>query len=416
MEIITLDNGLRVALQKTPFHRIAGNLNVNKGAYHEKEHERGLSHLLEHCIAFGGEKGLNMVQVQKRLDSFNYFNAHTSVGRINYIACLIPDQLESWLEWLAGTTLNPGLQHFQNQKEIVIQELNDHKSMNGKADYNKKILEAFYEGHPRGIDVGGEPELITNTTLDDLFAFYNTGFQCPHNMDLVITGALPDNCFELIKKYFSKKVEGPNTRVKFPEKSTLSKQTIIHHAAPDLINKQNPEQSSALLNLLVAIPPSTQPDFASIIALNFVLGSGMHSRLFQRIRNQEGLAYTISSETSEGYGCAGIQVSTSVKAKKWQKTRDLIFEEFKKLKKTPVTQEEITRMLSNLEYSVLTGMDSLDNVLSQMCYELDDGTPIEEIIQRYHSLTPEKIQETAIKYLPEQEDKYVLGIYDPLKE
>ena len=103
-----LDNGLVVALQKTPTQTVAAKLRVNYGSSHEREGEEGLAHYLEHCLVTGGSSKYNPISADEIRGTFGYSNAFTNIGRTFFVGQMLTEDLETWMDYISDHVLRPG--------------------------------------------------------------------------------------------------------------------------------------------------------------------------------------------------------------------------------------------------------------------------------------------------------------------
>jgi|SRR3989344_5725560 len=412
-----LDNGLVVALQKTPTETITTKLRVHYGAIHEKEGEEGLAHLLEHCIIRGGSRKYDSVTTDDIMGSFGFYNANTEAIRTNFWAEMLSEDIEKWLDIVSDFTFRPRLNQLNVEREIeiVLREVSDRKS-NPVYNDDRKFSLAIYGDHPKGRLIIGREEVIKNADPDKLRDFHDRGYH-PNNMDLIIAGGLPDNIEEMVSSYFGSFPQGENTRIKLPSTIPLKDKTIFQIYSPERINKENPEESSAQIALYFTAPESGHPDEYSAKMMNSILGANSDSMLYQSIRNKKGLAYVIGSRYDDEYNFGEMGINASIPAKKIEESIDSIFEEMDNMKKEKVNNKLLEKMKRSVQYNIAKTFETNDGHIYAIQLNLDRGVTSESVMKDYDKVTPERVMEVANKYLPDRETgKYVLHILNPLKE
>ncbi len=410
-----LDNGLDVTMQKTSTKTAFAFLRTNFGSSHEEEGEEGLVHLLEHCLVNAGTDKLSPTEFAKYRDSFGGdFNVATSIGRTFFQLDLLKEDFESALNFLSQIVFCPNFNSkmVETQKQVVLIETSDNKGTASFTD-SKRFREALYRGHPINYDGLGKEQIIRKATIEDLNKLHGRGFS-PNNIELFLVGALPDDVKELVNKYFGPYKPRKDTRREFPELSPLEKQTIIHSFAPDLLNKDNPQTSSAEISFGFVVPPELKYGYP-LNLISGILTGGTDSRLYKKIRSQKGLAYSIKSDYSSEYNAGTFLIQTNVPATKYEKVIEYLFEGLNELKKEKVDASELNRLIKITKFKVASQFETNMGHIQEMTRIKDHGITMDEILRTYQSITPEQIQETAIQYIPDKDENYVLLIRNPLK-
>jgi zinc protease len=360
-EIYTLDNGLKVALEKKPTETINGTLRVFHGALHEKKGEEGLAHFLEHTLIMGGSEKYDTKETENIWNSFGFSNAYTSLDETTFPVDIINNDLELYLDFISNAVFKPKFdnQKVEQEKYIVLRESSDNKS---KPDYvdNKKFIKALYgKNSPLDYSILGKDEVVESTTRNELQKFHSRGYH-PNNMDFVLVGGLPKNIKKLVEKYFGDYKPGPGKKFEFPKNSPLTKKSKNHSYAPELINKDHPEASSATLSMAFFAPTKKEKDEYSIEILNEILGG---SELKENLQDEK------------------------------------IIERIKKRK----------------VYNCLKLLGTNEGRSKIIHFVIDDDLTTEKYLTKINEITPENIREAAIKYLPDKNGNYVLLLRDPLK-
>jgi predicted Zn-dependent peptidase len=161
-------------------------------------------------------------------------------------------------------------------------------------------------------------------------------------------------------------------------------------------NKKSLEQVQICLG--VPAPPITDENRYGALILNTVLGGGMSSRLFQTIREERGMAYSIYSDLSPYRDTGTLCVYAGTSASKALEVVDLILAEFRNLKETPLTQEELTRAKDQLKGNLLLGLESsnarMANLARQEMYFHHFFT-VDELIARVDEVDAPQVQAMA---------------------
>jgi len=411
-----LENGLVVALQETPTQTIAAKLRVNYGSSHEREGEEGMAHFLEHCLVTGGSKKYDPIQADEIRGSFGMFNAFTNIGRTYFVGQMLEEGFEKWLDYISNHVFMPRFdsERINGERERVLREISDVKS-DPMYPVNIEFNRVFYRGHPKGRFGLGKEEVVRNADLERIADFHSRGYN-PNNIDLIVVGGLPENIEELIKQYFGSHPKGENTRKEFPSLTHLQKKIVLHKPAPERINADNPEGSSAQIFLAYAGPASNHPDVYAIRAMNQILGGDTNSLLFQNMGLKKGLAYNIETSYDGDYNVGELQVIANVSAKRINEAVNTIFEEIETMKTKRVDTKITERIKRMAKYSLAKTLESNEGHISAIDMKLDEGLTPKSFMEGWDRVTPGRVQEAAKKYLPSKDKgKYILYIRDPLK-
>ncbi len=410
-----LDNGLFVALQNTPTQTIAAKLRVNYGSSHERHGEEGLAHFLEHCLVSGGSQKYDPLSADDIRDSFGNSNAFTNIGRTSFVGNMLTEDIGTWLDYTSDHILRPRFdkERVNGERKRILREIFDSKS---NSNYYQEFKEAFYRGHPKGRFILGNEEIVKNATLEKISAFHSKGYH-PNNMDLIIAGELPENVEELINQYFGSAQMGKNTRKRFSEATPLQEKIILHRPAPERYNIENPNESSAQLVLASIFPKELDKEEPALRTILQILGGGTTSFLYQNMGLKKGLAYNVSTSYNKDYNCREWNVHADVPAKRINEAVTTLFEEIKRIKTQKIPNKMIDRMKRGIKYDFVKTLESNEGNISAIEWKLDKGLTPESYIKGCNSVTSEKVQEVANKYLPDQEKgNYLLYIADPLKK
>lgn len=414
----SLDNGLSFLYKNTPTHTIYGQINVNHGSLNEKKGEEGIAHMLEHTIILGGNKEHGPEDINKKIAELGEFDAETYLDHIAFTGGILPEEIESYFKLMHNILFYPIFDKkiVNEEKNRILREIYDTKSEPTWDECNK-TRDLVFRDSPHNYFQGGKDEVIKATTVDDLKNFHRRGYN-PNNMNIILVGNIPKNIEYLVNEYFSKIPEGLGKKFEFEPLEPLKEQTILHTYAPDLINNEKPEESSAFFELDLIFPSINSEDFYSIVFLDSILGGGLDSRLFKSIAQRKGLAYTIGSnyDTSDNKGL--ISILGKISSSRSEEVFDTVFDEFKIMQKKIVESEDIEKRKKSVIYNYKKRFESNDGIAQLIKTELYTGMTSEKYLEGLNRVSPESIREVANKYLPKtrEEGKYVLLLRDPLKK
>ncbi|MDO8508248.1 MAG: pitrilysin family protein [Nanoarchaeota archaeon] len=421
----TLENGLLVALQKTPLQiktpkqTITGQLRFHHGSVHENPGEEGIAHFLEHNVTNGGSKKYSPEDIKKIRARFPIYNAGTSNSETMYTAGIFQEDLELFLDFFSNITFNPRLDNniMELERQKVLREISDKK---GRPDFrDRQILhESFFRNEFHGYFELGKEEVISNANEEILRRFHSRGYS-PNNADLILVGALPKYVENLIEEYFSNIPIGLGKKFNFPQVNPLEKKVIIHSLAQDLQNKDNLEESNAEISVVFVVPHLRQKLYYPTALINSILRSGINSRLYKSINEKAGLACKIGNDYNGAENVGTMHISGHIHAKKKEPFLDILFKVLKNFRDNLIDYEELKTAKMRLRDKFARNLENNESLLDDVIQlKLDYNITIEDYFSNIARITRKDIREVAQKYFPNgrEDENYVLLIRDPLKE
>jgi predicted Zn-dependent peptidase len=270
------------------------------------------------------------------------------------------------------------------------------------------FTQAFWKDHPLGWPILGTSKTVARLDRQSLVAYHGDRFH-GGNMIFSAAGNLDHDEFaETVARKFASLAEGA---------------TLHELPAPEagarivLRNKKSLEQVQICLG--VPAPRITDENCYATLILNTVLGGGMSSRLFQTIREERGMAYSIYSDVSPYRDTGTLCVFAGASVGKGLEVVELILEEFRKLKQELLSDEELTRAKDQVKGNILLGMESsnarMANLARQEMY-FHEFITIDEIIARISEVSAAQVQAMAQRLLdPARIAVTLLGRLDGVK-
>lgn len=351
-----LPNGVRVVTEQHAHSRsVSVGVWVLTGTRDEDEQDIGLSHFVEHLV-FKGTKKRNAYQIAKSLESLGGdLNAYTTREYTNYHCLVLKEDWKAGLEVLSDLVCNMQVskKDFELEKKVILQEIamSDDSPEEIIYDY---LFEGVYKNHPLGRQILGKSETIEKMTQKRVFEFYRRFYQ---GKNLIISAAGPISHDQFViecQKLFRtrKKFTLPSSRR--PPRWNLSRRLY--------------EKEMEQAHILVALPTTSFSDkyrFEAFI-LNALLGGGMTSRLFQSIREKQGLAYTVYSSLNTNIDSASITIYAGTDTKNIKKVIDIISETLLKIKKNGFKKSELDLFKTQVRGQLLMGADDIENRMSSL--------------------------------------------------
>jgi predicted Zn-dependent peptidase len=245
----------------------------------------------------------------------------------------------------------------------------------------------FWKDHPLGKPILGTTTTVGKLDQEKLFD-YHTGRFRGGNMVFSAAGCLEHDQFvEAISQKFTALPAG---------EAAQEMQTPQASARILLQNKKSLEQVQLCLG--VPAPPITDDNRYATLILNTVLGGGMSSRLFQTIREERGMAYSIYSDLSPYSDTGSLCVYAGTSAGKALEVVDLVMAEFRSLKETPLSDEELTRAKDQLKGNILMGLESSNSRMANLARQemyFHNFMTVEEVIARISAVDAAQVQAMA---------------------
>ena len=405
-----LPNGLMVITEQMPQIRsVSIGIWVKTGSRHEDSDLNGISHFVEHMV-FKGTSNRTAQDIARQVDSIGgNMDAFTAKECICFNIKVLDEHLPVAMDVLSDLVLNPvfNSNDIVRERGVILEEI---KMDEDSPDYlvHEIFTQNFWKDHPLGKPILGTKETVKGFEQPALFDYYGGRFY-PGNLLICAAGNLDHDRFvELVSERFHL-LKAKTNGFHQPAPKTSSK--IV------MRNKKSLEQ----VQICVGVPSPHIADerrYASYI-LNTLLGGGMSSRLFQNIRENQGLAYAIYSELNpyRDTGCLSVYAGTSVQ---WApKVVEMIVAEFGDLKRDTIGEEELRRSKDQLKGSLMLSLESsvarMSNLARQEMY-FDRFFSLDEIIEKIEAVTVEELLNLSRNlFQPQQIAVTVLGNLDGLK-
>ncbi len=384
-----LPNGLIVLTERMEYMRsVAMGVWIKSGSRCEPAETNGISHFVEHML-FKGTRSRTAQHIAREMDSIGgNLDAFTGKETICFNVKSLAEHVPIALDVLVDLVLNPvfDLPDIERERGVILEEIKIDED-NPEVLVHELFTQAFWKDHPLGWPILGTSKTVSRLDQKSLLAYHGDRF---HGGNMIFSAA-----GNLDHDRFAEEVAG-----KF---STLAGGETLHELpAPEagarivLRNKKSLEQVQICLG--VPAPPITDANRYVTLILNTVLGGGMSSRLFQTIREERGMAYSIYSDLSPYRDTGTLCVFAGTSVGKGLEVVDLILDEFRKLKKTTLAEEELTRAKDQVKGNILLGLESsnarMANLARQEMY-FHEFITVEEIIARINAVTSGQVQAMA---------------------
>ncbi len=375
---------------------------LNVGARDETDDQSGLSHFIEHMI-FKGTTRRSAYQIAKEFDAIGgHTNAFTSMENTCYHARVMDAHLTTMVDILSDIFLNSVFDPAEVERErpVILQEIG---MVEDTPEEYVHLLAAdnFFSGHPLGRSILGNPDNILKFDAENIRSFFNR-FYHPERIVIAIAGNIDhDHLVDLLAPTFSAiKIGKP-----LPVRTTpqFSPGTEVH------------TRSLEQVHLCLATPGMsvTDPRRFTFSLLNTIMGGNMSSRLFQIIRERNGLAYAVYSFITSHVDTGMFGVYAGIQSANVRRTLELIHQTMDQMRTTAVDAEGLQDAKEYTKGNLYLAAESVDNQmvrLAQNEIHFNTHIPLSDVIRQVESVRVEEIQELACQlFEPEQIALTLLG-------
>ena len=387
-----LPNGLIVLTEEMQHIRsVSIGIWIKTGSRDEDLQWNGISHFIEHMV-FKGTKHRSAEEIARQVDSIGgNMDAFTAKECVCFNVKVLDDHLPIAMDVLSDLVLNPVFDgaDITRERGVILEEI---KMEEDSPDYlvHEIFTQNFWKDHPLGKPILGTKETVKRFEQPVVLDFYGQRF-APGNLIICAAGNLKHAQFvELVNKHFSQ---------------MQPKKNGFHSPQPKIVPRIIMRNKKALEQVQICVGVPSHPiahgkRYASYI-LNTLLGGGMSSRLFQNIRERQGLAYAIYSDLNpyRDTGCLSVYAGTSRESA--GKVVQSIVSEFRKLKTETVPPEELRRAKDQLKGSLMLSLESstarMSNLARQEMY-FDRFYTLDELIDKIEGVTAEELKELADQF------------------
>lgn len=399
-----LDGGLLVLTEKIPAVRSASvGVWVRTGSIHEQPAEMGVSHLLEHMVFKGTRKrnARDIAIVLERLGGS--LDAYTTREHTCFQARVLDEHLDTALDVLADIVLDPLLrpEDLELEREVVLEEISTVEDTPDDLIFDVHS-ELLWNEHPYGYSILGTRSTVTALSDSDLRRVHAREYRRPNMVIAAVGNVEHESIVARIAGLFHAAPNG----------------SAAPHARPDSPmrpREERIERSSAQTHIVTGTRTfgHGDPRRYALVLLSNAFGGGMSSRLFQRVREELGLAYAVYSFQSfyQHGGVSGVYVGTRPE---WaEKAAAVIRQEYEKLAAFGLTDEELDDMKGQVKGQIVLSLEGPGSRLQRLAgtalYE-EPYLTVDEMMQRVDAVTSNDVAALAAQYFnPDQQVTVRLG-------
>jgi len=386
-----LSNGLTVLTEAMPHVRsVSMGAWIGTGSRDEEAAVNGISHFVEHMV-FKGTTSRSAQQIALEVDTIGgNLDAFTGKEMVCFNIKVLDENVVPALDVLADLVLHPIFtpEELAREQGVILEEI---KMDEDNPDYlvHEIFTQNFWKNDALGRPILGTKKTVSSFNQQIVFDFYASRFT-PRNMVFSAAGNLEhDNFVAQVEQQFSSLAAAS---------AGLLPKLSAPVATPHITLKRKKSLEQVQVCLAVPAPPVNHSDRYGVYLLNTMLGGGMSSRLFQTIREDQGLAYAISSEMNPFRDTGSLCIYAGTAIDKTEKVVQLTLQELRRLKENTVSEGELKRAKDQLKSNIVIGLESSGSRMANLArQEMYFGRffGVDEITQEIEAVTTADIQSLA---------------------
>lgn len=361
---------------------------LHSGSRHETIEQHGLTHFIEHAL-FKGTRKRSAAQIAAEADALGgNLDAFTGREIVGFYDKTLDEHLPRAFELLADLITSPAFDPVELDKErnVILEEIKMVEDTPDDIIFDI-FCENFYPDHALGRPILGTEDSLATFKRDEVQAWYDEIYR-PDNFIFAAAGNLDhEKVIALANEYFGELK---------PRGSQLNSPAPAPSAPITLRHKAELEQSHLVIG--APCPSLISEDRYVANILSAILGGGMSSRLFQSIREDKGLVYTVFSSVTPFKDCGYLNIYAGTSTDQLHETIDAVMEELRRIKAEPVSEEELRRNKDQLKASLMLSLESTSSRMSALAQqEMTFGRFIspDEIIESVDAVTSDDVERLA---------------------
>lgn len=399
----TCQNGVRIVVEQIPTVRSAAlGVWVKTGSRNETPELNGISHFLEHMF-FKGTTTRSARDIAESFDSIGgQVNAFTSKEYTCYYAKVLDNHANYALEVLADMFFNSEFdsEELKKEKNVVYEEINMYEDAPDDIVHDL-LSQAVYGQHPLGFPILGTEKTLSTFTSQTLKQYVHDMYT-PEKVVISIAGNIDETFIKEVERYFGSFKRGVERNEIVQPKFHKNK----------LIRKKDTEQAHLCIgfNGLEIGDENTY----SMTLLNNILGGSMSSRLFQEVREERGLAYSIYSYHSSYQDCGILTIYGGTGANQLDNLYETISQTLNRFKRDGVTEKELVNSKEQLKGSLMLSLESTNSRMSRNGKNelmLGKHLSLDDVITKIDAVTVESVYELINRIFTE----HSLSLVSPLE-
>ncbi|MEP7038117.1 MAG: pitrilysin family protein [Acidobacteriota bacterium] len=414
IEITRFPNGLAVLTDKMPDVRsVTLGFFFRIGARHEPNQLNGISHFIEHTVFKGTEKR-NALEIAIETDRLGgNLDAYTMHEETGFAIKVVDKQLTKAFDLLADMLVNPLFdeKELKREQRVIIEEIK--MTEDSPEDFLGEIFsEQLFPNHPLGLSIAGTRKSV-RIFNSEITRKYHAEIFSPKNLIIAAAGNVEhQQIVDLAEKFFG-------TPTACRQSATCRQAVSVPSVAAPILVKKNKNLEQA--HLVIAAPfidAKSEKRYAADILAN-ALGGGTSSRLWQKVREEKGLAYSVGASAAMYQDCGVFSIYAGTSPKQVGEVLDIAIEELREIVKNGISNEELELIKEQSVASILLGLeDSSVRAGNLARLEMVHGRQIsvEETLAKIEAVTLEEVQDLAKEFFQTEKISFgALGNLNGLK-
>lgn len=398
-----LTNGIRVVTEAIPYLKsVTFGVWVGTGSRNEYDAKHGISHFIEHLM-FKGTTSRSAKDIAEEVDSIGgQLNAFTGKEYTCYYMKVLDTHLDLAMDVISDMLLYSKFdqEDLEREKGVVLEEYNMYEDSPDELVHDLYV-EEIWRGNPLGHNILGTPDSIQGFTREAVLQ-YLEHFYTPDNIVIAATGNLThDQVVAMAQRYFAQ----------FKGSKAPVKTNVPRFSPTRSIRQKDTEQAHVCLGTIGV--KHNADELYCVHILNNILGGSMSSRLFQAIREDRGLAYSVYSYQTSYRDAGLLTVYAGAKADNVKQVAQLIWQNMLDMREKGVTDAELYKAKEQLKGNLLLGLESSSSRMSRLgTLETTIGKYItlDEVVKRINEVSVDDLRKTAEKlFVPQVMSYTILG-------
>lgn len=344
-----MKNGIRIVTEEIPYvNSVSVGIWVKVGSRNETGNINGVSHFIEHML-FKGTQKRTAKEIANSIDKIGgQLNAFTSKESTCYYAKVLDSHFDIALDVLSDMFLNSNFakEEIEKEKGVIMEEINMYEDSPEDLVHDL-FSQGVWSGNPLGMSILGTEQSLYSLNRDSIYNYYKENY-IPDNIVVSVVGNIKHEVVvEKVEKHLG-------------HLSSSAKRFItIEKPAFDPVRiTRNKETEQVHLCIGFEGVETDNESFYPLLTMNNIFGGAMSSRLFQNIREDKGLAYSVFSYPSSYQDCGLYSIYAGMKTSQLKTVTELIMEEIHEIMAKGLTEEELFDSKEQMKGSYTLGLES----------------------------------------------------------
>ena len=404
----TSQNGVRIVSEHIPYVRsVAVGVWVNVGSRNEVPEENGLTHFIEHML-FKGTATRSARQIAEEFDRIGgHVNAFTSKENTCYYAKVLDHHAKHAISVLADMFFHSQFdeQELDKERQVVLEEISMVEDTPDD-DVHEQLWNVMYPNQPLGASILGTKATLETFNKDSIRQFMDHHYR-PENVVISVAGNIPEGFIEYIDSLFGHFTSSS------PNSTRITGSLPIFHPGESRKTRET-EQG----HICLGYPGLSIKDkyIYDLVVLNNILGGNMSSRLFQEVREEKALAYSIYSYHSSYEDSGSLAIYGGTSSNQLQELQETIQETIQKVVLEGVTDTEVENAKEQLKGNLMLGLESTNarmnrNGKNELTFE--EHKSYDQVLQEIDEVNIHQVQKLVTSIFSHQP---AISIITPSKD